>query len=195
MNKSMMTLAAFGIAFAGMASAETWTLDGSASQMSFGSVKKDVIGEVHHFNGLSGSVDEDGAVSIDINLASVETYIDIRNARILEHVFKFAPSATLTTSLDMDSFDDLKVGGMTAMDIDGDLRFLGAEIYVPAQVLVARLGEDTVLVTSDMVYVSTEELEVDSGIDKLMELADLPGITRTVPVSVRLVFIADGKGA
>ena len=53
MNKSMMTLAAFGIAFAGMASAETWTLDGSASQMSFGSVKKDVIGEVHHFNGLS----------------------------------------------------------------------------------------------------------------------------------------------
>ena len=36
--------------------------------------------------------------------------------------------------------------------------------------------------------VSTDELGIDAGIDKLMELAGLPGITRVAPVTIRMVF-------
>ncbi len=42
--------------------------------------------------------------------------------------------------------------------------------------------------TKDMVFISTEDAGVSAGVDKLMELAQLPGITRTVPVTARLMF-------
>ena len=52
-----------------------------------------------------------------------------------------------------------------------------------------RLSESQVLVDSNgMVMLSTEDAEIDAGIDKLQELASLDGITRVSPVSLRLVF-------
>ena len=55
--------------------------------------------------------------------------------------------------------------------------------------LVARLSENSVLVTTaDFIMLSTEDLGINAGIDKLMTLAKLPGITRVTPVSVRMVF-------
>lgn len=80
--------AAAAIAFAGVANAQTWTLDGAASHLAYGSIKKDKIGEVNSFSGLSGTVDETGKAKVTIDLTTIETSIDIRNERMLEHVFK-----------------------------------------------------------------------------------------------------------
>ena len=55
--------------------------------------------------------------------------------------------------------------------------------------LVAPLSPNRVLVTtSDFIFVSTADLGIDEGVDMLMSLAKLPGITRTTPISVRMVF-------
>ena len=71
----LAALAPFG------AAAGDWTLDGEASKLAFGSVKKDAVGESHHFSGLSGGV-ADGIATISVDLASLETWIDIRNERM-----------------------------------------------------------------------------------------------------------------
>ncbi|MGX9354239.1 YceI family protein [Roseobacteraceae bacterium S113] len=195
MKHLITTLVLGAMTAAGPVLAESWTLDGDASRLSFGSVKKHVIGEVHHFNSLEGTVSEDGTAELTVNLASLETYIDIRNERMQEHVFKMAPKAMLGAEFDMDAVSAIGVGDVAEMDVDGTLTLLGVETYVPLTAMVARLSEDKVLVSTDMVYISTEELEVDAGIDKLMELASLPDITRTVPVTMQLVFTSDDAGS
>lgn len=180
---ALMTTSAFAGGHADWAS-----VDGSSS-VAFGSIKSDEYGEVHHFNTVSGTVSEAGALAINIDLASIETNIDIRNERMIEHVFKGAATATLSGQIDMADLNALEVGATTIMDIEGTLAFVGLDSDVEATMLVARLSEDRVLVTTaNFIMLSTADLGLTSGIDKLMALASLPGITRVTPVSVRMIF-------
>ncbi|MEL6914899.1 MAG: YceI family protein [Pseudomonadota bacterium] len=177
------------------AQAEMWTLDGANSKIGFGSVKSDVIGESHSFSGLSGTVSEAGMVALTLDLATVETGIDIRNERMQEHVFSMMPTAELMAEVDMGAMEALGVGETMTSTVEGTLMFLGEEVFVDLPVIAARLGEDQVLIVSDgITYVSTEELGIDAGIDTLMEIAGLQSIDRAVPVSVRLMFNA-GDGS
>jgi hypothetical protein len=182
----MTTLANF--AYAG--GHANWASVPDQSSVGFGSIKKDTVGEVHHFEDVSGTVSEAGELAVSINLGSVETYIDIRNERMIEHVFQAADAkATLAGEVDMDEFNDLAVGETTLTDFEGVLSLGGLEADIEAELLVARLTEDRVLVTTaNMIMLSTADLGFDAGIDTLMQLAKLPGITRVTPVTVRMVF-------
>ena len=168
----------------------TWTADPTQSRVAFGSVKKDTVGEVHHFNTLSGTVKEKGAMTLTIDLASLQTNIDIRNERMQKHVFQEGKAtATITGEIDMEELNSMAVGDTRVIEIEATLNFLGAENEVEANMLVARLGENKVLVTTeDFIMVSTEDLGIDPGVDMLQKLAKLSGITRVTPVAVRAVF-------
>ena len=176
--------------------AGSWTLDGDTSKLAFGSIKKDTIGEVHSFQSLKGAVAADGSVKIEIDLSSVETNIDIRNERMIEHVFNKAPSAELTAQIDLAAMEKLVPGETSIVDVEGQLSFLGATVDVDTEMFVARLSDSKVMVsTNDMIFLSTEDAGITAGVDKLMELAKLPGITRTSPVTMRLVFNAGTEEA
>ncbi len=172
------------------AQADSWTLSGDDSRISFGSVKKDTVGEIHRFNGLSGTVSKDGKVSIKIDLTSVDTAIDIRNERMVEHVFgKENPTATLSAQLDAGALEKMKPGETRSVDVEGSLSLAGKDVPIEAAMFVARLSDKRAMVTTDeMIMLSMADLGLDGGIDKLMELAKLPGITRVSPVTLRLVF-------
>lgn len=197
MSRSLILAGALALsALSGMAHAGSWTLDPEASHLAYGSIKKDSIGEVNSFSGLIGTVSPEGSVTVSIDLASVETWIDIRNERMIEHVFEGVAMATVSSEVDMGALESLDVGETSVIDAETVLSFVGTEVSLEAELLVARLSETRVMVTTnDMIFVSTEELGIDPGIDKLMELAGLPGITRTAPVTFRLVFEADEKKA
>lgn len=174
----------------------TWTLDADTSKLAFGSVKKDSIGEAHSFERISGTVGSDGATVVEIDLTSVQTNIDIRNERFGEHVFKGATTATLNTMIDMDAMAAMAVGSTEVIDVEAVLSFLGTDIEIDAELFVARLSETSVMVTTnDMIFVGTEDLGINAGVDKLMELAKLPGITRVTPVTLRLIFNMDEQKA
>ena len=167
-----------------------WTAVEDQSRIAFGSIKKDTVGEVHHFEGVTGTVGEDGKLTLAVDLGSVETNIDIRNERMLEHVFQGGKAkAMVSGEIDLDEVKDLKLGDTSIIDFEGVLAFAGVTVDVEAEMLVARLAENRVLVsTADFIMVSTEDLGIDPGVNKLMELAKLPGITRVTPVAVRVVF-------
>jgi len=169
--------------------AAAWVLDPALSNVSFGSIKNDYLGESHTFRKTSGSVTKDGDVTVNLGLGSVETNIDIRNERLVEFVFNNAPNATITANIDMAELDALPVGGSTNIETSGTLNLLGIENELDANFFVMRLSETQVLVDSNgMVMLSTEDAEIDGGIDTLQELASLDGITRVSPVSLRLIF-------
>lgn len=179
-----------------MAGADSWSLSGDESKVAFGSVKKDKVGEVHHFKSISGGVGADGAAKIEIDLASVETWIDIRNERMGEHVFKGMGTATLTADVDLSALEALPVGGTTSDEVSGVLTLGGASVDLEVAIFVARIAEDKALITTDeMIMIQTEEMGVNDGITKLMEIAKLPSITRTVPVTFRLVMTRDAEKA
>lgn len=177
---------------ASMASADSWSLDAEASHLAFGSVKNDYTGEVHSFGALSGTVSADGMVAIEIGLGTVQTNIDIRNERMGEHVFAGTPTAGITAQIDMAAMTAMAVGETKVMEVEADLSLLDEEIFVPTFVFIARMSEDRVLIsTNDFIYVATDELGIDAGIDTLQELAGLDNIARSVPISARLVFDLD----
>lgn len=191
-----LTMAALVATLGSMAAADSWTLDADSSHIAFGSVKKDTVGEVHSFERLSGTVGADGATKIEIDLSSVQTLIDIRNERMVEHVFKNAPTATLNAQIDMAEVSALAVGASAVVDATGNLELAGTALELDAELFVLRISDTKVMVsTNDMIMLSMADMGLSAGIDKLMELAKLPGITRVSPVTLRLVFDADAEKA
>lgn len=166
-----------------------WSLSADESKIAFASVKKDTIGEVHHFGEIDGSVDGSGNVLIEIDLTSVETWIDIRNERLQEFVFKGAPKAMLKAKVDITEFEAIEAGGTEVIDIKGTLGLGGKDIPIETSLFVARMSDDKIVaVTDEMIMLGTKDIGIDEGVSKLMELAKLPGITRVSPVTLRLVF-------
>ncbi len=189
MTKFLTTTAFALCVTASSALAQDWTLNADASRLAFGSIKNSFIGEAHSFEGLSGSVNAKGDVAIDIPLGGVATNIDIRNERLIEFVFNNAPSATLSANFDMKALKSLRPGDTTTMELDAVLSLLGNDVDVSTEVFVARLSGGSVMVTTnDMIFLDTEELGIDGGIDKLQELASLDSIARATPITVRFVF-------
>lgn len=186
--KNALLTTALACALATSAQAGGWVLNGTASHLAFGSVKNDYNAEVHSFLGLTGNATAD-AVSVTIDLGSVQTNIDIRNERMQEHVFSGVLTAELSADLDLGQYDGMAVGESAITEFDGTLKLLGEEVPVFTNVVVYRLGEDNVMVTTnDMVFLATDELGIDGGIDKLQELAGLDSIARATPVTARFVF-------
>jgi len=167
-----------------------WKSVDDQSSIAFGSVKKNTVGEVHTFEGVTGTVGENGELTINIDVSSVETNIDIRNERMAKHVFKDnGITATITGTIDMDEVKSMAVGDVNMVDVEAKLALGGASADIEAEMLVARLADNRVLVTTaNMLFVSTADLGIDEGVDMLMKLAKLPGITRAVPVTIRMVF-------
>ena len=168
-----------------------WRIDNDRSELAFVTVKAGDAAEVHRFADLSGQVTGDGAVSIDIDLASVDTLIPIRDERMRELLFETArfPTATLRAQLDAARFTGLDAGDSEAMTVGFSLALREHELALTAEVLVARLSERAMLVASlKPVVVNAHSVGLVAGVEKLREIAGLPSISKAVPFSFVLVF-------
>ncbi len=191
--KTIILTAGFVMATATGALAADWTLKGALSTISFGSVKKEKVGETYRFSNISGKVTGDGKVTVTIDLESVQTGVDIRDERMRKHVFgsdgKKKVTAMLTARIDPETVTALQVGALKPLSATIELEFLGRKIPVDAELVIARLSPKRIMVLTDgMLWFSTEDFGIDAGISKLQELAGLPSITRAFPVTARLVF-------
>jgi polyisoprenoid-binding protein YceI len=168
-----------------------WTLNNAQSQLSFVSIKKGDIAEVHRFDQLDGSVDGKGNVKLTIQLASVDTAIPIRDQRMREMLFETSafPSAVLTATIDASEVNTLDVGDILMSSLKGQLSLHGQSGPVTAELAVARLGPKKLLVSSRKPMVlQVADYELLGGVDKLREVAGLDSISKAVPVSFVLTF-------
>lgn len=183
-------LAALSLA-APAAAGEAWSLDGASSSMGFVTIKNGDTAESHSFSDLSGSVADDGTVEVTIPLASVETLIDIRNERMREFLFNVAatPEAVVAATIDMDALSDLGMGERRAQEVEVTLKTNGTEADYYADVVVTRVGENAVAVsTSKPMIADARDLGYEGGVAKLQELAGLDAISPAVPVTFDLMF-------
>jgi len=172
----------------------SWSLDNDASQVSFVSVKAGDAGEVHRFTEISGRVSADGNASVTIQLASVDTLIPLRDERMREMLFQteLFPTASLNTSIDMDALNAIEPGGSRDMTASLTLDLHDQQVAMPVEMIVARLGDRRLMVSSRKpVIVNAASVDLANGIEALREVANLPSISKAVPVSFVLTFDED----
>lgn len=168
-----------------------WQLVADQSNIGFVSVKAGNVGEAHSFTKLSGSVQPDGTVGVAIDLASVDTGIDVRNQRMRDMLFEVAsfPDAKLTAKIDPAAVKALKPGERKMMNVPVTLDLHGTTNSIEAPLTVTRLAGDSVLVeTAKPLILDASAVGLEAGLGKLQEIAKLPAISPAVPVTASLVF-------
>lgn len=169
-----------------------WKLDNEHSVVSFISVKKSDVAEVHHFNKVAGIVEGDIA-QLTIDLATVDTNIAIRDQRMQDYLFEVDQpafsQAQFKTTLTAGTLSAINVGEFKTLTVDGEINLHGENQTVNLKVLVAKLTDKKVVISSlKPIIIQAEQFALVDGIAKLQALAGLPSISNAVPVSFVLVF-------
>ena len=167
-----------------------WALDNDGSTLSFVTVKADHVAEVHTFDMLSGTIDDDGSVGVTIELASVNTLIPIRNERMQAMLFEtnMFPQASIDADIDLDAVSAMAPGSSETIQLNFSLSMRDITRSYTAEVLVTRLSEGVVASTRKPVVVTAESYGLVSGVEALREIAGLPSISQAVPVSFTIKF-------
>lgn len=167
-----------------------WSLNNDQSTLSFVTVKADHVAEVHTFDRLSGSVDASGNVAITIELASVNTMIDIRNERMQAMLFEtdMFPQAEISARVNVASLRAMASGESRSQNLDLTLEMHGESNDYSTDVIVTRTTDGVVVSSLKPILVTAENHALVSGVEALREVAGLPSISRAVPVSFTVVF-------
>ena len=190
-HDALLILLASSLTFAASAANAAWTLDNDASEISFVTIKAQDVAEVHRFATLSGAVDEAGVATVNIELASVDTLIPIRDERMREMLFEtdLFPTATVRAQIDP-AWQTLALGASVRADAEVMLELHDEQVPLTAELLVSRLAEDRMLIaTLKPVVVNSGSVNLTEGVEALREIAGLPSISKAVPVSIVLTYV------
>ena len=189
-NRIFQCLISSGLLIVSATASAQWTLSNEASTLSFVTVKADHVAEVHTFDELSGAIGEDGSVSIEIALASVNTLVPIRNERMQSMLFEtdLFPRATITSQINSDGLANMALGSSEEIGLDFTLELHNQSQTYNATVLVSRQEAGLIATTLKPIVVNAESFDLVAGVEALREVAGLPSISRAVPVSFTVVF-------
>jgi polyisoprenoid-binding protein YceI len=168
-----------------------WELVNDDSTVNYVSIKKSAVGEVNGFGRLSGAIESDGSMSVDIDLGSVETNIPIRDDRTKTMLFEVASysKAAITAALDLKTFNEMKVGDTYRESVSFKLSLHGVAKELVTNVRVVKLSQNGIMAVSETpIIISADDYNLAEGIEKLREVASLPSISTAVPVTFSLVF-------
>jgi polyisoprenoid-binding protein YceI len=168
-----------------------WELVNDQSTINYVSTKASKVGEINSFKKLNGTIKDTGELSVDIDLASVETNIAIRNERIKAMLFDVASFSAANISADLDPklFNDLTVGESYKSAISFNLSLHGVSQKITTDIQVVKLAKNDILAFSlTPIIINADKYNLVAGIEKLREVANLPSISPVVPVSFSLVF-------
>jgi len=164
------------------------------SRIQFVSIKQNKIGEISHFERITGAVSAQGQVDIRISLDSLETMIGIRNQRMKDLLFEVGiyPEAVITSQLSADALALVAAeqGGEVTADIAIDLH--GDTVTKPVKLLVTPLSDGLAVSTTEPILINASEFGLEPGVAALQEVAGLLAISRVVPVTVSLRLAESG---
>ncbi|MDW7550916.1 YceI family protein [Pseudoalteromonas peptidolytica] len=167
----------------------SWQLDQKHSNVSFVSVKQTHIAEVHHFKKIAGSLSKQGELEINIDLASVETMIPIRNERMQTMLFNVAdhPHAKITANVSK-SLSNLVMGPQTITGVNAALTLHGQTQEITLDLLVTKNADGLVVTPVNVVVLDATQFGFSAGIEALTKIAGLKTISTSVPITFNLVF-------
>ncbi|MFC4259065.1 cellulose binding domain-containing protein [Marinobacter lacisalsi] len=177
-----------------------WSLDADDSYLGFVTTKNTHKVESHRFATLSGAVTGDGVATLDIDLNTVETGIDIRNQRLKEMLFNTGQTPTATVAIELgenlSQVQGLDAGDVMTLEVPAQVQISGETREINSQLRVQHLGEQRFLVSSAQpLIITADQFGLEGGVEALREVAGLNSISIAVPVDFALFFEADGPTA
>lgn len=171
-------------------------VDTAASSLRFVSTKAGAAGvggvvEVHRFDRFQGGLGADGTVRLDIDLASVNTGVGIRDERLRTMLFNVAvsPRATFTAKLDPAALDALPANGSLDLDVSGTLSLAGQARPTSAALRVTRLPQRALqVVTRAPIVVDAQQFGLKPGVEALREVMGLAFLAAAAPVTLNVVL-------
>ena len=161
------------------------------SSIQFVSIKNNTIGEVSHFDMISGTLSDQGAVEVRVTLDSVETNIGIRNDRMKKMLFEVGlyPEAVITAQLSPEAMAVLGSSSEAAVPVVLQIDLHGQVVSKDAvlTVSVTDAGGFSAM-TSQPILLSAAEFDLEDGVAALQSVAGLNAISRVIPVTVSLNF-------
>ena len=177
------------LASAAPAWAEWQVADNSGIQ--FVSIKNNTIGEVSHFETISGTVGDQGAVAVRVALDSVETNIGIRNDRMKKMLFEVGlyPEAVITAQLSPEAMAVLGSSSGSAVPVVLQIDLHGQVVSKDAVLTVSATDAGGFsATTSQPILLNAAEFDLEDGVAALQSVAGLNAISRVIPVTVSLNF-------
>ncbi len=167
-----------------------WQVD-AGSQVQFISIKNNAIGEVNHFETVSGTVTDAGAVSVRVALASVETNVGIRNERMQKMLFEVGlyPEAIITAQMDPEALGEAVSGGGGVVPVSLQIALHGQVVNKDASLRVAPTAQGLSATTVQPILLSASEFALEAGVAALQQIAGLNAISRVIPVTVDLKLV------
>ena len=178
-------------AMASFSCAAQWQVMEQDSRVSFISVKKGDIGEVHHFKQLKGTLADSGQFDLTIPLVGVATGIEVRDERLQNLLFEVSlyPELKLTSQVDSKLVKDLAVGESKVADFDGKISLHGKEQTKTFSVIITKVSDNKLMVSSfQPIIINANEFDLVAGVDNLRDIAGLSSISQAVPVSFVLTL-------
>ena len=179
-----------GLAFSQQALA-SWHLDPLHSELHFVTVKNSAVTEVHSFRTIDGMINNQGVAVVDIDLASVNTHIEIRDERIKDMLFNVVnyPEASLSAQVDLKVLNGMKVGEIKTVPLTVDLSLHDYQQKIDTKVSVTALNDGAFQVnTLQPIIINTAQFELSDGVKALQDVAKLDSIATSIPVTAQFVF-------
>lgn len=168
-----------------------WLLKSSESNVYYVSTKNLTTSELNYFNTLTGEINDQGDLTIKINLESVETDVPIRNERIKSMLFEVINygKATVTASINSEKLNHLKTGQTYIENVTFMLNLHGINQELNTTVKVIKSANGNILVTPVApIIISANLFGLEKGIERLRKIARLKSISPSVPVTFNLAF-------
>lgn len=164
------------------------------SSISYVSLKNNAVAENNRLTGLTGGIDADGTLSVSIDLASVETGVDIRNQRMAELFFEVArfPQAQITGKVSDDQLAALLAGEVIDTAIPLTLDLHGVSATLTAKLRAYQVADTLYVNSTEPLLLQTAQFDLLGGVEALRNIAGLKAIAQVVPVTVDLK-LTDGS--
>ncbi|WP_086982484.1 YceI family protein [Vibrio aphrogenes] len=171
-----------------------WHLDPKLSQVHFITVKNSTIAEVNQFKTITGIINDQGAAVVDIDLASVDTKVDIRDQRIKEKLFNVLhyPEASLSAQIDMKPLQQMKLGEQKIVPLNAVLSLHDQQQSIQTHVSVVAIEDGSFSInTLEPILINADLFGMSDGIKALQNIANLEVISPIIPVTAQFVFQAE----
>jgi polyisoprenoid-binding protein YceI len=180
-----------------MSASRAWGIDTQASSLTFVTTKAGAAGvggitETARFKRYEGGMDAGGKISLSIDLASVDSGIEIRDERLRTMLWnvKATPIANFTAQLPAAALQTLGTSGQT-VEVEGQLSMAGQTKPVAASLSVTQLGQGKLLVsTRAPIVVNANDFGLKDGVEALRAAVGLNFLASSAPVQVSLLLNA-----
>jgi len=156
-------------ALAALPAQADWSIN-DTSRVGFVSIKNNVIGENNAFQRVSGGISDAGAVTVNIDLTSVETGVGIRNERLQKMLFNVAsfPQATVSAQLSDAQLMALKSGGSVAESVSVSVALHGKTVSKQVELAAAQSGGTVRVTTTQPIVITAAEFDLEAGVAALI---------------------------